>query len=299
MISAIILSKDRPSQLHLLLESIQRNTSNLFDVTVIYEGSNDRFLEGYDFAQRYFHFKNRSGPEMPVKWKQRTSENLTLDIVECLSVSRNLTCLLNDQNILFDTPPSYKSIIKLFSNNFISCLSLRLGNNTIIQNPYDSNDYFIDKPEKGDFIYETYMMWKASDISPYTNFSIPFSINGHIYYTDSLAQWIIDVEIKDYEDFEKLMQEKLYGGFLEDVPSVMTSLEYSVLIHNSSSKISDAENLNLDIKIEDLNERYLSGTLIDYDFFNFKHISKPFEDFVLRFKHEDYMYYSDKSGSAG
>ena len=37
MITAIILSKDKASQLHLLIESLQKNGGNLFDIRVIYE----------------------------------------------------------------------------------------------------------------------------------------------------------------------------------------------------------------------------------------------------------------------
>ena len=58
MITAIILSKDRASQLHLLLESIQRNSGNLFDIRVIYEASNAVFERGYQKtkALRYEQF---------------------------------------------------------------------------------------------------------------------------------------------------------------------------------------------------------------------------------------------------
>ena len=41
MISTVILSKDKPAQLRLLLDSLQINGGNLFDITVIYEYSDD------------------------------------------------------------------------------------------------------------------------------------------------------------------------------------------------------------------------------------------------------------------
>jgi len=292
MISALILSKDRPCQLHLLLESIQRNTSNLFDITVIYDASGEEMENGYDFTKRYFHFKNKSGHVFPIKWKRRQSENITLEILSCLSTGRNLTCLLNDSNVFINEPSSYKDIINLFETQLLSTLSLRLGNNTIIQNPYDADSYFIDKPQGGDFLYDKYMVWDPTKIEPYTNFGMPFSINGHVYYTDFLAHSILDVEIEDFQDFETLMQKKLYDGFIKNTPSLMASLEYSAVIHNSNQKVSDEERSELGISLEDINERYLGGMLIDYEHFDFTHISKPFQDFILKFKHEDYMHYS-------
>ena len=126
------------------------------------------------------------------------------------------------------------------------------------------------------------------------NFSIPFSINGHIYYTDFLANWVLDIELNDYEDFESVIQKRLYADLIDKVPPIMASLEYSAVINNSNRKVSDENPKNTDLGVgrRSMNVRYLDGYLIDYDSFNFSHISKPFEDFALRFKHEDYMYYS-------
>ena len=238
MISALILSKDRPCQLHLLLESIQRNTSNLFDITVVYEADGEEMEKGYDFTKRYFHFKDKLGHTFPIKWK-------------------------------------------------------------IIQNPYGPDGYFIDKPQEGDFLYDKYMVWDPTKIEPYTNFAIPFSINGHIYNTSFLSRSILGVKIKDFQDFETLMQKGLYNGSIKNVPRLMASLEYSTVIHNSNKKVSDDQRSGLGISLEDINERYLAGMMIDYEHFDFTHVSKPFQDFILKFKHEDYMHYSYTGSQAG
>ena len=55
MINAIILSKDKACQLDLLLTSIQRNSSNLFNVKVVYESSNNSFEQGYDKVKEKFY----------------------------------------------------------------------------------------------------------------------------------------------------------------------------------------------------------------------------------------------------
>ena len=47
MISTVIVSKDNPPQLRLLLDSLQINGGNLFDITVLYEYTDDLFLQGY------------------------------------------------------------------------------------------------------------------------------------------------------------------------------------------------------------------------------------------------------------
>ena len=299
MISALILSKDRPCQLHLLLESIQRNTSNLFDITVVYEADGEEMEKGYDFTKRYFHFKDKLGHAFPIKWKKRQSEDMTLEILAFLHLGRGLSCLLNDSNVFIDRLPSYKNIARLFETHPLSTLSLRLGNNTIIQNPSGPDGYFIDKPQEGDFLYDKYMVWDPTKIEPYTNFAIPFSINGHIYNTSFLSRSILGVKIKDFQDFETLMQKGLYNGSIKNVPRLMASLEYSTVIHNSNKKVSDDQRSGLGISLEDINERYLAGMMIDYEHFDFTHVSKPFQDFILKFKHEDYMHYSYTGSQAG
>ena len=63
----------------------------------------------------------------------------------------------------------------------------------------------------------------------------------------------------------------------------MACLEYSVVVRNSLLKISDEENNNLGISDDTVNLRYLEGKVIDYNFFDFSTISKPYEDFIVRF----------------
>ena len=96
MITAIILSKDKAPQLHLLLESLQKNSSNLFEIKVIYEITNQIFEDGYAKTKEEFFHKDRYGTNFPIKWFQRRHENLSLDILENLSPGRDLTCVFND-----------------------------------------------------------------------------------------------------------------------------------------------------------------------------------------------------------
>jgi len=295
MITAIILSKDKASQLHLLLESLQRNSGNLFDIRVIYESSNAVFEEGYEKTREFFYYKDRYGLNFPVKWFQRQHENISLDIMEHLRPYRDLTCVFYDENIMFNRPVSYKKTMELFRTNDVSALSLRLGNNTVIQNAYSVNDYFINKPESGKFALDKFMLWDASLVKPFTNFAMPFSHNGHIY-TTKLINFILErTPIDSIDNFEKNLQDNLYmGAFSGFIPPNMASLEYSITITNSAKRVSGES----DFGVSDfgLNDRYLSGNTISYDFFDFRHISKPYQEFITRFEREDYLQYSRASG---
>jgi len=292
MITAIILSKDKAPQLHLLLESLQKNSGNLFDIKIIYESTNQIFEDGYAKTKEEFFHKDRYGLNFPIKWFQRQHENLSLDILEALSFGRDLTCVFNDENIMFSTPPSYRKIMELFRTNAITALSLRLGNNTVIQNPYDANNYFINKPQDGKFILDKFMVWDASLVKPFTNFAMPFSNNGHVYTTKLIHFILSRTKMENIDSFEKSLQDNLYIGLFEGfIPPEMACLEYSVVIRNSSKRVSDETPSEFGTSEFGLNDRYLSGSRIDYDFFDFKHISKPYEEFITRFKREDYMQY--------
>ena len=72
----------------------------------------------------------------------------------------------------------------------------------------------------------------------------------------------------------------------------MACPEYSVLLTNTSTKISDDDHTDLGISDLEINERYINGKIIDYNFFDFAHVSKPFQDFLTRFKDESNLHYS-------
>ena len=283
MITTVVISKDKPAQLHLLIDSLQKYGSNLFNITVLFEASSEHFLDGYKKAQEHFYRKSKRDHTFPIRWKERNGLNLSLQIIECGMSKGDLICLLNDENILFGYLHPYKLIKKLFDLNSLCCLSLRLGNNTIIQNAHDREDYFVDLPSEGEFLYDSFLVWDATKINPYTNFAIPFSTDGHVYHKNVLFNVLGRVPVEEYESFEHQIQQTLYSGAFENhVPPLMSCLEYSKVIRNSASKISDKVPNELGVSLETINERYLRGSVIDHSFFNFN-VHKPHQDFIVRF----------------
>ena len=294
MISAIILSKDRACQLELLIRSISRKCKNLFDIKVIYEHSNHSFELGYNKLKEDLYYKNRFGLDFPIRWYERENENLSEDILSSLNHHRDLTCILNDENIFFSGFGSYKKILNLFRKEPIASLSLRIGDNTAIQNPYSIDRYFIDKPKDFTLIDGSFIGWNASLLEPFTNFGMPFSHNGHIYTTKLIEYALSLTEINSIENFETSIQQNLHsGGFKSMIPPFMSCFKNSVLVTNSASAISDSDSFKqkFDTSKFSVNERYLKGYKIDYDFFNFSQISKPFQKHITRFRRENNMHY--------
>jgi len=283
MITTLILSENNAVRLHLLLESLHLNSGNLFDITVLYRASSEKFFAGYEKAATYFNLKNQYEHIFPTRWIEMSDPSVAKNMLSCLKEARELVCIFNDENILFKNPPSYDSIKTLFDEHNPLALSLRLGNNTIIQNPYNRDRYFAEIPSEGDFVLDQFLVWDAAKITPYTNFGIPFSINGHVYKNEHLAKILDQSTSSNLEELESEVQPLFYQGSSSGLSTKMSCLEYSAVIHNSSQKISDESDNNLGISLEDLNERYLQSQTIDLDYIPFEHISMPFEHFVLRF----------------
>ena len=56
-----------------------------------------------------------------------------------------------------------------------------------------------------------------------------------------------------------------------------------MVISNSIKKLYDSESNDMGIGNIALNTRYLDNKKIDYNFFDFTGVSKPYEEFVARF----------------
>lgn len=128
MVHAIILSKDRPAQVHLCVESIKKNASYIFpNISVLYKASNTNYQNGYEIVKKTF-------PD--VSWVEES--NYYNDVLELTDESFYLTSFFTDDDILYEyIPTDLDNIVNLFEEiDLIATLSLRLGLNTFIQDPY-------------------------------------------------------------------------------------------------------------------------------------------------------------------
>ena len=129
MISAIIFSRDRANQLSLLLSSIDKNGSDLFDVTVIYNASSDAFQDGYNILEDQHE---------EIVWiKQQSPPSDFREItLQAIKNSGEYICFFVDDNILYNKVETvFESIDAMFKyfdaqEKQLLCLSLRLGSNT-------------------------------------------------------------------------------------------------------------------------------------------------------------------------
>ena len=126
-ISTIIFSKDRPAQLDLLLSSLEQNGNHLFDWSfVLYTYSDKEYQAGYDLCKQYH-------PTV-LWWKEK---DFRKDLISTLNnLAFEYLIFFVDDNILY-RPIQFNitELDNLFNQN-VDTLSLRLGQNVVIQDQY-------------------------------------------------------------------------------------------------------------------------------------------------------------------
>jgi hypothetical protein len=226
MAHGIILSKDRPAQAHLCLESITKNDNGLFgNLSVLYTYSNPLFKIGYDELAKAF-------PKVTFV----DQINYYEDIQSLVSLDYNLTSFFTDDDIMYSPLPLLpKKIFELFENyeDVLSCLSLRLGMNTVIQDPYIQSQTV--PPTSGFHGTENYIVfWRWQDCPPYMNFGYPMSVDGHIFRTTEIKRVLEDCKFNNPNQQEIAMSSKA-----NELKDLMSCFNKSVIVNTPINRVQD------------------------------------------------------------
>jgi hypothetical protein len=246
---AIIFSKNRACQLHLLLESIEQYAPKLFsDIEVLYHSTSAEFKQGYkivseNFTEVYFN-------------EQYSFKRDTM----LLMPNAKLVCFFVDDNFLYkQVDLTQEEIYKLYENPKFGFLSLRMGLNIEYQDLYSQQKLAVPK------LYNRHnddklVFWQWKTCYPYHNYGYAFSVDGHIYRTNDILPGC-NREFNNPNEFE--------GGYKTDhIPPVAASLRESVLVNNPLNLVGSSNNRageHFPHSLEELNQRYLDGQTISLD----------------------------------
>jgi hypothetical protein len=191
MIKTVIFSKDRATQLSLLLDSLYKNDQHRIfnDITILYTYSNEQFRLGYGKLIKIYQ-----------NIKFVLEQNFKQDLIKIIdrihsfetpSIYRYI-CFFTDDDVVYRSINFQKfEISRLFEQYNPSCLSLRLGLNTTIQDYHRKTKAYLPKNPKQ---YGKFLLWSITQIPPLTNFSYPLSVDGHIFKRETILPLIKDVE---------------------------------------------------------------------------------------------------------
>jgi len=265
----IIFSKNRPPQLHLLLESIYKNGSNLFDmISVLYKADND-FISGYEKCKKHFNnviFKNE--------------EHFKNDLLNLIDISFYATTFLVDDAVMYkEITESKDSILSTINNELDSvCFSLRLGNNCTYSHPTNLYYALSDHEINGSILSFNYSDQQG-------DFGYPLSTDGHIFKTNLIYGLLIDIPFKNPNTLEANLQRYVNSKVLPfDMYCFEESKVVSIPVNLVNDTFQNRHALMYHFAEKDLNDRYLKNEIIDLEAMDFTNIDGPHKEIEYKFK---------------
>jgi hypothetical protein len=274
LLNGIIFSKDRPMQLHLLLESILLNF-NVEDYTlnILYKASNDEYNRGYNVIR-----------DLYPQFKYKKEESFKNDVLSLFNDSKYTTFFTDDDIIYKSFKLNNDELHNIFMLTEANCFSLRLGLNTVncytMQrlnklNNYNTHNFYFDID-----LIEPVISWKVKDGT--NDYAYPMSLDGHIFKTEYIKNLC---EILEYSN------PNLFEAFLSNFTKpemVISSYKYSKLVNTPINRVQETfQNLSgmkYKNSAEDLNEMYLDGVCFNFSKMDFNEINSCHQEIRPSFK---------------
>jgi hypothetical protein len=240
------------------------------DIYVIYKWSHAVFAAGYEKVKARFPLVN---------WVEQ--DDFREDTMETIHRSTQFICFFVDDNIVYRQPEVTDNHIAaiLLGVEDAGCFSLRLGLNTVIQDPYVRSVVNpmprFETVRFDDGVEILAWMWNQL---PMNNFGYPFSVDGHVYDKDLLIRAL------DY-DFQN--PNALEGCFvMKRVPPGMFACTTSSVVNNPLNLVGSSNNRAGETygrTLEELNGLYMSNKQIK-DTFSGHHIEGCHQEMEIEFE---------------
>ena len=266
----IIFSKNRSCQLHLLLESIEKNSNNIFDVIfVIYTYTTKEYFEGYD--KLILRFPNVSFI---------VEDDFYNNTMDSVNSGFEYTTFMVDDMIFYkkleSTMEDIKGVFDI-SEKPISCFSLRLGMNCNYSHPANLS-YKLGNHEKiGNFNIVNVREQKG-------DFAYPLSVDGHIFKTDFIKKCLHKIGRFSNPNVLESRLQNLMG----EINPNMVFLDESVIVGVPVNLVNDThknrQGIMFPFSENDLNIRYNNGETVDMTMMNFNNINGPHKEIEYKFK---------------
>jgi hypothetical protein len=270
MISSILFSLNRPTQLDLFLQSLFQNGNNLFgSIYILWKATTEEFEEGYHKCADY-HFQT------PILWnKEIDFRQQVNDILE--RCSYDYSCFFTDDNILYRKIDfSYDKIDDLFNYQKIDTLSLRLGRNTIYQNIYTKEGCQAPKLIRN---YGQFIIWDIGDVIGYGNFNYPLSVDGHIFQTNKIRETILKTEFTNPNFLEGNLQQ-----YHKEYP-IMCCCQQNHVVNSPNNRVQSVftnwNGAEYPRSPEELNQKFLEGYRINLNRMDFSRIVASHQELEL------------------
>ena len=266
-INAVIFSKDRASQLHLLLESIHKNAPYLFNLNVLYTSSSPEFEKGYDILKDMC--KTNLWNVNFVK-----ESNFKEDLMSLIKSDYKYTTFFTDDDVLFGEI-DYATIENSLLDENVFCFSLRLGKNTTFCYTMNvPNQIVVSEETENTVAWD----WQKS----WYDFGYPLSVDGHIFRTKEISKLSKSLNFSNPNTYEAALQ--IYETFPRNL---MESYQQSKLVGIPANVVQNVfPNKNgekFGFSVENLNEKFINGVYIDLEILDFSDIKGCHQEIEYKF----------------
>lgn len=278
-ISLCVFSKDRPAQLRLLLESLQANAKDLFDINVIYRASSPEYELGYTQL-----FQERTS-ELPIVHfiDENVSDNfkqLVLDVIDngdfnLFAFATDDTIFYRDINSYVEDP--YVEIEHALNHEDCICYSLRLGVNIHYENYYTNQSIVIPNTQ---LLTPRTLAWEWKKCQPSVT-GYPLSVDMHIFKRKVIKSLVDRAVFDSPNSLEGNMSSWAHTIKQDYITSPLISMAFCNSINRTQDIWQNYAGGKYPMTIKELNDKYLSGEVIDFKKLEFGNIKSTHDEIQL------------------
>lgn len=292
MFTSIVFSKDRPLQLDLTLKSVATNFSSS-RVIVLYKTSNKKYKDSYSMLMQEHE---------DVSFVEQ-SNSIFDDIHNMIEQIEGYVYFLTDDCIVYKPVDlNTEEIDNLFEivrdpeqNKLLSCISLRMGENTtkrmfgdnLITDAIPSEVYLTDNK---------FLLWNFTTVTFGSYWCYPLSVDGHMFKASDMKRFTSELCLLDkhYSNCGKVPRaeyawrqtpnefESKLQRFMFELKPVMASLRHSCVVNSPNNKVQDShDNKSGDVHNYaplDLKDEFDSGKRINLKSIDFQNIECPHQE---------------------
>lgn len=240
-INAIIFSSDNPAQLSLLLDSIEKNAKDVFNINILVNQSGDDSELGYkklarDSSYDVIHYMYTD----PLY-------DLREEVLKIIKSDAEYTCFFLDDDIIYNKIELDEITSQIEADEDVVCFSLRLGENTTKCYTLGADNVLHDIKYDGKF-----MKWDWS--LHYLDFGYPFAMDGHVFRTKDIYKLVRKCKFNTVEELEMGMFD-----FTETFPrNMMSSYKTSALVGVPIGRVQESIDNEVAMAIKDSRARRMT-----------------------------------------
>jgi hypothetical protein len=244
-------------QLDAFLSSVSRHGNEVFaSVAILYRTTSGRHEQAYEELQSMHD---------DVRWIREAQ--FREDLLRLIGDAAQ-TVFHTDDDLYFRTPGAFEL------RDDEVCFSLRLGLNITYSYSLDVEQRLVDASVVGDRVGWDWRSQVGGE------FSYPLAVNGHVFRTDDVRDWLARAEFTNPNTLESALQ-----YYNPDAPPRMASFRQSVVVSIPANLVNETNvNRHGDLgTAEALNDRFLAGERIDVRRMDFSAVRSPHQEISFVF----------------